>query len=170
MFRTKRHSLSFLAVALAALGVVACAATPEDVAAERRSALSSYLQGEKLATRDVLATFEDVYSDAEVTADFAGDPAGEDFPPVTITFTYTYVDSVIFRDYAPGEIRPSWVESRPKSERNAMQAELLTVCTSEVIPGIREAGIAGPVTVHYVYLNGGWASGVGPSWEVTCSD
>ncbi len=171
MFRTKRRSLSFLAIALAAFGATACTATPQDVAAERQSALSSYLEGEELVARDVLATFDDVYSDAEVTAEFDGDPAGEEFPPVAITFTYTYVDQVVFRDYAPGEMRPSWDESRPESERNAMQAELFAACLSQVIPSIREAGIVGPVRVHYVYLNGGgWASAGGPSWEVTCSD
>lgn len=172
MFTTRRRSLSLLAIALVALSASACTATPEDVAAERQAVLSRYLEGEKLVARDVLATFRDVYSDAEVTAQFAGDPAGKEFPPVAITFTYTYVDRVVFRDYAPGELRPSWDnDSRPESERNTMQAELFVACLSEVIPSIREAGIAGPVTVHYVYLNGGgWASAGGPSWEVTCSD
>ena len=170
MFRPRRRSLSFFAIALAVLSCAACTPTPEDVAAERQSALASYLEEEKLVARDILATFGDVYSDAEVTAEFSGDPAGEDFPPVAITFTFTYVEPVVFRDYAPGEMRPSWDESRPTSDRNSMQAEVFAACRSEVIPSIREAGIAGPVKVHYVFLNGGWATAGGPSWEVTCSD
>lgn len=166
MLRARRRALCLTAVTLA-LSASACAATPQDIAADRKSTLSNYIESEKSAMRDFIATMDHIYSAGEVTGEFDGDAAGEQFPPVIVTFTYTYVEEVVFDHHAPGDVKPSWIDFRPEAELTAMQTQLLQACRSSVIPAMREGGLEGPLTVRYIYLNPGI---IRDSWDATCSN
>jgi hypothetical protein len=156
------------AIALSiAVGSVACAATPEDMAADRQTTLSNYIQSEQRAMVDLISTMDHLYSSGNVMGAFNGDTSAEDFPPVVVTFTYTYVEQVVFDHDSPGEVKLSWVEFRLEAELAEMQTRLLQACYSSVIPAMREAGLDGPLTVQYVYLNPGF---IRDSWDATCSD